>query len=230
MIQASPVVMIYKMPPLQMCPWGIMVVFLHFWKVSGDKRMILPATSITEWFFSLPCSQFLCRRLSDSFHQAYYLFPAVYLVTAELCWKLRWTLCQSAFHKQYRTRQEKQTSVPPNKERATDKASSIYTNMETIPQKSNLLTELMRPAPSLYIYSRIKKTSKVGFSSSFLLWGQRSWQNSELAALKLIAEGVVRCLCKLISIGMNTLHFDVVRCTGAGHAHCTAVDNTFWKL
>lgn len=198
MIQASPVVMIYKMPPLQMCPWGIMVVFLHFWKVSVDKRRILPATSITSWFFSLPCSQFLCRRLSDSFHQANYLFPAVYLATAELCWKPHWTLCQSTFGKQYRTRQEKQTSMPPKKERAIDKASDIYTNMETIARRSNLLSSWDLHLHSTYPQELKKKLKKLASlppklfisSSPSLQWGQRSWQASELAALKLIAGGM----------------------------------------
>lgn len=68
-----------------MCLWGIMVVFLHFWKVSVDKRKrICRPLAFCSDSFQLPCRHLPCRRLSDSSHHLGNLFPANYLATAEL--------------------------------------------------------------------------------------------------------------------------------------------------
>lgn len=72
-----------------------MVVFLHFWKVSVDKRGFCRALALYAESFLLPCSQFLCRRPSVSLYLPAYLFPAAYLAVAALCWKRARTLSQS---------------------------------------------------------------------------------------------------------------------------------------
>ena len=91
---------------------GEMVVFLHFWKVSEDKRGFCWALALCTESLLPPCSQFLCRWPSVSLYLPTYLFPAAYLAVAVLCWRLASMLRQSTFGKQ-NSRQQQNSNFPP---------------------------------------------------------------------------------------------------------------------